>query len=115
MFRKSLIAMMVVIMGITGSVLSGVAIGADLSSNLGNTGSSADGVYQGEMILDSEDYVVIGKMRFRVTSNTFIKNGMGMDISLEKLPVPCEAIVKYYGNYGKDYIALSIQEVTEPM
>ena len=96
MFRKSLIAMMVVIMGITGSVLSGVAIGADLSSNLGNTSSSADGVYQGEMILDSEDYVVIGKMRFRVTSNTVIKNGMGMDITIEKLPVPCETVIRVY-------------------
>ena len=114
MFRKSLIATMIVVMGITGSVLSEVAIGADLSSDIGNTSSAADGVCQGELVLDG-NYVVIDKMQFEVTSNTVIKNGMGMDISLEKLPVPCEAIVKYSGNYGKDYKAVSIQEVSEPM
>jgi len=95
MFRKSLIAIMVVIMGITGNVLSGVAIGADLTSNIGNTSSSADGISQGELVLDG-NYVVIDKMRFRVTSNTVIKNGMGMDITIEKLPVPCETVIRVY-------------------
>ena len=114
MFRKSLIAMMVVIMGITGSILSGVAIGADLTSNIGNTSSSADGINQGELVLDG-NYVVIDKMRFEVTSNAVIKNSSGVDITLEGLPVPCQAIVEYYKGSGEDYIAVSIQEVTEPM
>ena len=117
MLRKSLIAMMVVIMGITGNMLSGVAIGADQSS-IGKTSSSTSGTRQGELVLDSKDnkdYVMVDEIRFEITSNTVIKNREGVDVKFDELPIPCQAIVEYYKGSGQNYIAVSIQEVREPV
>ena len=106
MFRKSLIALIVMVMCIMGSILYGVAIGF--------AGSS----FQDELPLDSrgKDYVMAGKMRILIESNTIIQNRERIDVTIEELSIPGMAIVRYYkeSNQSNTCVALSIQEVPEP-
>ena len=106
MFRKSLIALIVMVMCVMGSVLYDVAIGF--------AGSS----FQDELLLDArgKDCVMAGKMKFEITASTVIENGNGIKITLEELSVPCEAIIKYCerSNQSGAYAAVSIQEKLKP-
>jgi len=115
MLRKSLIAITVMVMGMTGGMLYGVAFGAGRGKSATYTTYE---VSQDEIFLDikRKDYVLADEMRFEVTSSTVIKNGFGKDITLEELRVPCKTIMKYYRKSDKNdsYIAVSIEEVLIP-
>jgi len=120
MLKKSLIAGIVIVMGMMGSISYGVAIGAEQPTNTisGEDQSTIYTMSQGKMVLDSKgaDYVLFCKRRFKVTSNTVIKDEMGIDISLEELSIPCEAMVNYYDKPGErnTYVAVSIEVQVKP-
>ena len=118
MLRKSLIAVIVIVMGMTGSMLYGVGVGAEQSKNISagvdeRTTYTTYELSRDKLVLDSKgkDYVLICKRRFEVTSNTVVKNELGTDITLEELSVPCEVMVSYYNKPGErnTYIAVSIE------
>lgn len=120
MLKKSLIIVTVMLMGMTGSVLSEVAFGAEQSKNISSSGD--EGItfptIQSKLVLDvrGKDYVLVCQRRFEVTLNTVIKDEVGMDITLEKLSVPCEAMVTYYKKPGErnTYVAVYIQVLGKP-
>ena len=103
MVRKREIARIVMIIGITVSLLCGVSIGAEQSMNTFSGGNEASigielGVSRDTMVLDGkeDDCVLFCKRRYEVTKNTVIKNEWGRLISLYELMVPCNAVVSYY-------------------
>jgi len=115
MLKKGLIAGIVMVMCMTGSMLYGVAIGAEKDKA---TTYTAYEVSQVELFLNrkGKDYVLADDMRFKVNSSTVIKNGMGKDVTLEELQVRSKVIVEYYKESEKSdtYIAVSIQELLMP-
>lgn len=120
MLRKSLIAGMGIIMIVTGVVLDGVDLASGQSRNISSDADkeTTHTVSQGKLVLDSKgkDYVLVCQRRFGVTSNTIIKDEFGMDISLEELSVPCEAMVSYYKKPREKntYRAVSIEVQGRP-
>ena len=123
MVRKSLIVGIVIVMGMTGSMLYGVANGAEQSKNIsagadGGTTYTTYEVSRSKLVLDGkeEDYVLVCQRRFEVTSNTVIKDDLGMDITLEGLSIPCEAMVTYYKKprVRNTYVAVSIEVKGKP-
>jgi len=70
------------------------------------------------LVLDGkgEDYVLVCQRRFEVTSNTVIKDKLGMNITLEGLSIPCEAMVTYYKKPRErnTYVAVSIEVKGKP-
>jgi len=123
MVRKSLIVGTVIVMGMTGSMLYGVTNGAEKSKNIsagadeGTTCTTYE-VSQSKLVLDGkgEDYVLVCQRRFEVTSNTVIKDERGIDITLEGVLVPCEAMVTYYKKPRErnTYVAVSIEVKGKP-
>ena len=115
MLRKYLTTVMVMLMCMTGSMLYGVSIGAE---QVRETTYTTYELNQDELFLDrkGEDYVSADGMRFEINSSTIIKNGMGKEISLEELSVPCKAIAEYYkmADQNNINIAVSIQEILIP-
>jgi len=115
MLKKSLIAGIVMIVGMTGSMLYGFALGAEQDKAMNYNNYE---LYQVELFLDSKgkDYVVADDMRFEITSDTVIKNGQGEAIMFERLSIPCKAVVKYYNKFDQSntYVTVSIQEKRVP-
>lgn len=124
MLRKSLIAGVVLVMGMTGNILYSVAVGAEQSKSIsktsgeGTTYTTTHEVSQVKMVLDGKgkDYVLFCRRKFEVTSNTVIKGEMGMEISFKALSVPCEAMVSYYEKPSErnTYVAVSIEVQGKP-
>ena len=106
MLRKNLIAVIVMVMCVMGSVLYGIAIGSEGS------------LFQDELFLDRKGagYVMADKMRFEINSSTVINDWRGNDITLEELQVPSKAVVEYYkkADQANTSIAVSIKEVLIP-
>lgn len=123
MLKKSLVAGIVIAMGITGGMFCSITIGSEqspygFSDADDKMGFSTHGVVEDELVLvgKGKNYVLVGKMRFEVTSNTIIKNRLGMEITLEELTIPGRATVRYYENTGQSniYEAVFIQEELIP-
>ena len=119
MSRKSLMTKVVIVIGMTVSVLCGFSIGAEHSTGADEANiATALGVSQDTMVLDGkgDDYVLFCKRRYEVTTYTVIKNERGMLISLNALFVPCKAMVSYYKKPGvkNTYIVVSIEVQGRP-
>ena len=116
MLRKSLIAGIAVLIGITVSMLDCIAMETEHDRA---TTYTTHNVSQDKMILESKgkDHFLVCQRRFEITSSTVMKNKLGMDIVFEGLKVPCEAIVGYYKKPGvkNTYIAVSIEVQGKPV
>lgn len=114
MLRKSLMTRVVIVIGMTVSVLCGFSIGAEHSTGADEANiGTALGVSQDTMVLDGkgDDYVLFCKRRYEVATHTVIKNEWGTLISLNELSIPCEAMVSYYKKPEEKntYVAVSIE------
>lgn len=112
MLRKSLMRVVILLVCVTGSMLSTIPIGAEQGTP---TAHHTYELNKGELFLSKKgtDYVIANKMRFEINSDTVIYDWRGNDITLDELQVPSKAVVEYYKTINM-FVAVSIQEVVIP-
>ena len=123
MLRKRLMIRLIMVMGMTASMLCDFSIAAEHSTPAFSGGDETNiatvlEISRDTMVLDGkgDDYVLFCKRRYEITTYTIIKNEWEMLISLDDLEVPCKAVVSYYKKPGvkNTYIAVSIEAQGKP-
>jgi hypothetical protein len=114
----------IVLAGIVMGLICSLGWAADRSGNSSFTGlikGAVDTLVDtNTLVLDEkgeeEDYFLFCSRRLDVTSNTIIRNEWGRVISFDRVPIPCQAMVRYYKKPREQYrfVAVTIQVLGEP-